>query len=216
MAALFAVTMALARTAAAAPEASVWKAIDLPDRPPATFTILDDRDIEVATATSAGFLYREAAGTGGQLAWRWRVDRQGRAGDLMRRGQDDRPLAVHLWFPDESIGGALKRMFAELVGYPAVGRVMTYVWAAGDEKGKRFANPYLKPGQGVVIVLRDARDGWGTWRDESVDFTADYWRAFGSPAPAPRFLAVSGDSDDLGGTTLGRIAMLRFEPSGPN
>lgn len=195
----------------AAPEFGEWKVLELPDRAPARFTILDNQEIEVATAASASFFYRDAPGAAGWLAWRWRVDRPGRAGDLMQQGQDDRPLAVHLWFPDDSIGGVFKGLFTELFGYPAVGRVMTYVWAAGNEKGKRFANPYLEPGQGVVIVLRDAGDGWGLWRDESVDFAADYQRAFGTAPPAPRFLAVSGDSDDLGGATLGRIVEPRFQ-----
>ncbi|MEQ9639646.1 MAG: DUF3047 domain-containing protein [Alphaproteobacteria bacterium] len=188
-----------------------WKLLTLPDKAPASFERLADGTIEIATDGSVAFLYRTAPEDCVRMTWRWRVDKAGPAGDLMRKGQDDRPLAVHLWFADESMQAGLKGTVAKLLGYPSYGRVLTYVWAPGDTKGKRFANPYMDDGQGAVIVLRDARDGTMTWRDETVDIVADYVAAFGSMPLAPAYVAVSGDSDDLGGMTLGRIADLKLE-----
>lgn len=197
--------------ALAAQDGSAWQVLELPGRAPAQFVLMDEGVIEVATKSSVSFLYRETADGGGKLSWRWRVDQRGPVGDLMRRGQDDRPLAVHLWFPEDSEGTSFNSLMGSLFGYPVFGRAITYVWAPDTTKGKHFENPYLDAGQGVVIVLRDRSDGLRRWRDESVDYAADYARHFGGHPPAPSFIAVSGDSDDLGGATQGWIAGLRFE-----
>jgi hypothetical protein len=192
-------------------DAQGWDSLSLPDRATARFVLRDDGAIEVETMASVGFLYRGVDEAGGQLAWRWRVDKGGPESDLMQRGRDDRPLAVHLWFPQQAGEAEFKDLLAGLFGYPRFGRALTYVWAADGSKGKRFANPYLEPGKGMIIVLRDRRDGLGAWQSETVDYAADYRRHFGALAPPPKFVAISGDSDDLGGMTLGQVAGLHFQ-----
>ncbi len=188
-----------------------WKLLTLPDKTPASFQRVSDGAIEVATDSSVAFIYREAPEDSVAMSWRWRVDKAGPDSDVMLKGADDRPLAVHLWFADESIQTGLRGTVARLLGYPSYGRVLTYVWATGDAKGKRFANPYMQDGQGAVIVLRDASDGTMTWRKETVDIVADYVAAFGSKPLAPAYVALSGDSDDLGGMTLGRVADIKLK-----
>ncbi|MGF1608238.1 MAG: DUF3047 domain-containing protein [Kiloniellales bacterium] len=186
-----------------------WQTLSLPDRAPARFALRSDGVIEVETKASVGFLYRDVEQAGGRLVWRWRVDKGGPASDLMQRGEDDRPLAVHLWFPEQET--SFKDLLAGFFGYPRFGRAITYVWAADGSKGKRFANPYLDPGQGMIIVLRDRSDDLGAWHSETVDYAADYRRHFGTAPPPPKFVAISGDSDDLGGMTLGWVAGLQFQ-----
>lgn len=199
-----------AGSAAAVQDGTVWQVLELPGLAPARFTLPSEDLIRIETDSSVGFLYREVAGDQGKLTWRWRVDECGPIGDLMRKGEDDRPLAVHLWFPDEAEDFSFNGLLGDLFGYPVFGRAITYVWAPDTTKGKRFDNPHLETGQGVIIVLRDRRDGWGRWQYETVDYAADYARHFGTAAPMPRFVAISGDSDDLGGMTLGWVAELRF------
>ena len=186
-----------------------WKLLEMPDKPPADFALAPDGSIEVTSDGSVAFLYREASG-GLTGQWRWRVDRAGPANDPAVKGRDDRPLAVHIWFPDEAVSAGLKGLLAEMMGYPSYGRVLTYMWAAGDAKGRRFASPYFEPGQGAVVVLRDSSDGLGEWHEEKVDIAADYRAAFGAEPVAPAYVALSADSDDLGGMTLGRVADLEL------
>ena len=201
-------TMLLAAAPAWAALADLgWKLLELPDKVPARFALLPDGSIEVASAGSVAFLYREAAG-GLNARWRWRVDKAGPASDPAAKGRDDRPLAVHIWFPDEAVRSGLRGLLAEMLGYPSYGRVLTYMWAAGEAKGRRFASPYFNPGQGAVVVLRDSSDGLGEWHDETVNIAADYRAAFGAEPVAPSYVALSADSDDLGGMTLGRVADL--------
>ena len=210
-AALLAGVAALGAGPATAVQSEVtWQVLELPGLAPARFTLPSADLIKIETDSSVGFLYREVAGDEGKLTWRWRVDACGPIGDLMRKGHDDRPLAVHLWFPDEAEDFSFNGLLGSLFGYPVFGRAITYVWAPDTTKGKRFDNPHLETGQGVIIVLRDRRDGLGRWQYETVDYAADYARHFGTTAPMPSFLAISGDSDDLGGMSLGWVADLRF------
>ena len=46
---------------------------------------------------------------------------------------------------------------------------------------------------------------------ETVDFAADFRRAFGYAAPAPVYVAISADSDDTGSRTAGSVSALGFE-----
>lgn len=188
-----------------------WKVLEFPDKEPAEFAELPDGAIEVRTDGSVAVLYREAGPGAETLTWRWRVDEVGPPSDLTQKGADDRPLAVHLWFPDEEMQSGFRGMVAELLGYPSYGRVLTYVWAPGEAETRRFPNPYMQDGQGEVIVLRDADDGLKQWREETVDVAADYRAAFGAEPIAPSYVAVSGDSDDLGGMSLGRVADIRLK-----
>ena len=181
-----------------------WRLLVLPEDEPADFALKADGSIEVASNASAAFLYREVEGAGDILTWSWRIDHPGPVADPTARGADDRPLAVHLWFPEEEDSRSLQKAFAGLFGYPVFGRIVTYIWATDESQGKRFENPYLDD-EGLVIVLRDRRDPIGLWVEERIDFAADFERHFGQAAPEPRYIAISGDSDDLGGMTLGRI-----------
>lgn len=146
-----------------------------------------------------------------RLSWRWRVTSGPGATDLARRGGEDRAIAVHVWYPagDEGFLAGLGR---RLAGLPAVGRAVSYVWGGDRPAGTILDNPFLD--DAVQIVVEPA--GTGGWRRVTADVAADYRRAFGEAPPSrPRFLAVSGDTDDTGGFLDVAVADLAFE-GGPD
>ena len=93
-------------------------------------------------------------------------------------------------------------------GYPAIGRVMTYVWGGTKERGTAFAHPHFDEGR--LTVLRGPEAATGTWYEENIDIAADYRQAFGEDPQDRLYLAVSADSDDRGGMSSAVLEALRW------
>ena len=191
-----------------------WKVLTLPGKAATRFTGRSDGAIEVTAADSVAFLYRPVSDRDRkkrQLSWRWRVERTMPATDLSRIGQDDRPLALHVWFPDEQAGimGRLGAAFAGIFDVPLPGKVLTYVWGGTGRRGDRLANPHM-PGDGTMIILRSGDSPTGRWFTEQIDFAADFERAFNYKSPAPSYIAVSGDADDTRAQCVALIAEIAF------
>ncbi|MCP5366896.1 MAG: DUF3047 domain-containing protein [Hyphomicrobiales bacterium] len=214
-AALCAALAAGAALAAAPPAA--WMELALPAKARNVFTHPEPGMVRVASDHSVSFLYRpvtEAERGGRALAWRWRVNRAPAPTDLTMAGMDDRPLAVHVWFGDAAaplpLGTALARLLGLAPEFPR-GRLITYVWGGIQDRGTAFANPYPST-DGAVIVLRcGTTTDTGRWFDERVDLAADFRRVFGAEMPPPTHLAISADTDDKGGASLGSVAGLAFQ-----
>jgi Protein of unknown function (DUF3047) len=138
------------------------------------------------------------------LHWRWRVLDAPPPSDPRSKGHDDRPLAVHLAFARP---GILERLG---MGAPFDGKLLTYQLSGLGVPGAFVANPYL-PQDGVLVLLHPGVVPPGRWFEEAVDWQADHLRAFGStPAEPPSVLAVSIDTDDLGGLARAEIDQLRM------
>ncbi len=190
-----------------------WTTFGLPDKAAADFIGRDDGSLEVRADGAVGFLYREvsAAVPDQALTWRWRVDQAIPATDLSRRGRDDRPLAVHLWFTPLPDQGSFWGTIADIFGQPRPGYALTYVWGGTAARGARFDNPYLD--DGVIVVLRPGSAATGTWYEEHIDIRADFRRVFGFEPPELAYIAISADTDDLAVASIGRIADLRLRPA---
>lgn len=194
--------------ASAVQATSPWRVFALDDAPPATFSVAPDGAVTARADGAVAFLYRAVeAPAGARLAWRWRVDRDIPAVPLDRVG-DDRPLAVHVWFPAAGVFGALRAGLAELAGAPPIGYALTYVWGGTAARGAIVPNPHLDTG--AIVVLRPGGTPTATWFDETVDVAADFKRAFGFAAPAPSHLAISADTDDTATSSAGVVAGLDF------
>ena len=189
---------------------SGWKTIGVPGEDETQFEIKPDGALRVISDASVAFRYKEIESAGETLTWRWRVDAMGPPSDPMQVGADDRPIAVHLWFPEQDDQSSLFGGLAELFGYPEVGNALTYTWGGSAKQPRTMPNPHLTEGQGALIVLQTEASATKQWTQETIDFREDFRDAFGKEAPQPSHIAISGDSDDLGGYREGRIADLRF------
>ncbi|MGD1934673.1 MAG: DUF3047 domain-containing protein [Candidatus Phaeomarinobacter sp.] len=207
---LAALAMAGVSTTAFAIERDGWRLLGVPGVKESAIGWQDDDTMEVISDSSVAFYYREVMPETQTLSWRWRVMDAGVQTDLRTPGEDDRPVALHLWFPKDDESGSLFGWAASLLGYPPVGRAITYVWGGTEPRGTAFINPHLADSQGMIIVLRTTAASEDGWAEETVDFAADYERYFGGPSPKPSHIAISGDSDDLGGLRSARISDLRF------
>ncbi len=187
-----------------------WKTIGVPGEDQSQFEIKPDGSLRVISDTSVAFRYKELTSVGEKLAWRWRVDTMGPPSDPLQVGADDRPIAVHLWFPEQDDQSSLFGGLAELFGYPEVGNALTYTWGGSTSQPRTMPNPHLREGQGALIILQTEASTTKRWTEETIDFREDFRKAFGKEAPQPSHIAISGDSDDLGGYREGRIADLRF------
>ncbi|MDD9877463.1 MAG: DUF3047 domain-containing protein [Magnetovibrio sp.] len=202
----------LGASAAAGP---TWKMLEVPGIEPTQFRV-DADVIAIDSRMGASFLYRDltpAERRATVLRWRWRVDMDMPAADLRRPGADDRELAVHVWFPETAAAGdlfeRLRNTVVSVLGFPVTGRTLSYVWGGRGARGEGFPNPHNAP-DGHMIILRPGGTPTGRWMDETIDIAADYRRVFGTEPPPAGYVAVSSDSDDLGGVCVGRIAGLRF------
>lgn len=213
------VLLALATAFAARAEVPLpagWKLLKIPGKAVTAFVAGSRGAIKVSANDSVGFLYRDAAdmfGTGNRLSWRWRVDMTPPATALDVKGMDDRPLAVHVWFEDEDGSGSdwgLKaRLGAWLLDQPLPGKMLTYVWGGTAKRGTSMKNPY-RQSAGQIIVLRPGDSTIGKWFEESVDITADFEAAFGYRPGMPAYVAVSADTDDKGGRSMGVVMDIAF------
>lgn len=176
-----------------------------------------DGSIEINTDRSASLLYLpieiDPADTP-HLSWRWRVDENLPATDLSRRGGDDRPAAIFVFFEWQPETASLKeRMLRPLVearqGPDAPGRLLSYTWGGAHPTGSLIKSAYFGSA-GMQVILRNGDAPTGEWVSEHVDVAADYERIFGTPPPPIRQLALSADSDDTGGQSRAAIAELMF------
>ena len=188
---------------------SDWQLLTVPDKTPARFTVEGPAGLRVEAMDAVAFLYKETTRSSGKsLTWRWRVDKGLPPSPQDRVGQDDRPLAVHIWFPMPPEERSFFDDLGSLFGYPAIGRVLTYVWGGTRERGAVFDHPHFE--EGKLIVLRGPEAAFKTWYDESIDLAADYRRAFGEAPPERIFIAISADSDDLGGMSSAALDSLKW------
>lgn len=194
-----------------------WQFYSFRPRDMTRFVGSGDGVIKVTTTGSAGFLYRgviESESEGRFISWRWRVDENMDPTDLESKGKDDRPLALHLLFPFRpgQIGLATQLSslaLAGLINKPISGKMITYVWGGKGNRGDMIDNPY-RGSDGVLIILRTGNSETGEWQSETVDFAADFERAFGFPAESPTHIVISGDSDDTNSRSVGLIGAIRF------
>ena len=198
-------------------ERAGWNVLAFPGKAETRFVGRPDGVIEVTAENSVALLYHGATPAQARkryLSWRWRVDQTMPPTDLSLKGYDDRPLAVHVWFPYEPDRlGWWQRLtratIAPIVGVPVFGRVLIYVWGGTGVRGDTLVNPYTGP-DGVMFILRPGNAPTGRWFDEKVDIAADFERAFDYPAPAPTFIAVSADADDTKSRSVALIADITF------
>jgi hypothetical protein len=182
-----------------------WRLQPVRGRAVAQFALEEAGVVRITAQDSVGFLLRPFPGQPGRLGWRWRVESAAAPSDASARGADDRSAALHVLF---AATGVLSFMRRGLTPEGMAGRGLTYCWGGGPP-GLRLPNPYA-PRDGALIILRGAEAPLATWLEEGVDVAADYAAAFRETPPAVTHLALSADTDDLGGRAVVRITPPRW------
>ncbi len=193
-----------------------WQTLNVPGKPATQFRAAPDGAIEVSASESVGFLYRElpkSAAPVTRVSWRWRVDATPPSTDLSVKGKDDRPLAIHICFDTEDAPPSRWSLMDQVGKWtrtsPLRGKVLTYVWGGVRDRGDRIENPYFKS-KGQIIILRPGDSPTGQWFVEDIDIVSDFKIAFGYPPPKVRLIAISADTDDKRGMSMGKVADLEF------
>lgn len=202
-----------------------WKVHVPSKKSAAVFSVEADESLTVTADQAVAFLYSfipDDGKTSTVLSWEWQVMRDFAGTDLSEPGADDRPIAVHVYFSDQK-AGLLKRLgsgLAGMFGVPVSGRALTYVWGGLQPPRSMMPNPFMKEGEGALVVLQasDPSVAQG-WRSETVDLAADYRAAFGEEPPPLSVVAVSADTDDTGAVSRAQIRGLSLgveaQNSGP-
>ncbi|MBI3709020.1 MAG: DUF3047 domain-containing protein [Proteobacteria bacterium] len=199
-------------------EALEWRRLDFDGKPPTMFVGTPNGEIEIIADRSMSVLTHKLMVDLNEtpcLSWRWQVRESSiPAADLSRRGEDDRPLMVSVGFPFQPD----RATFFERVRYAIVrgvtgreisGRLLAYVWGGKGQRGDVVASPQLET-VGQMRILRPTDTPLGVWAQEAVDIRSEFEAAFGFQPPAPMEIGLSGDADDTGSRSVGRIADLRF------
>ncbi len=185
-----------------------WLMLVFDGIPPSDFMGMVDGTLQVRAKNSSSVLYRQVADdpvTATSMSWSWQVVDGLPATDLRQTDGDDRVLAVHVVFAEQSLMARLKGAMSPF----ARGRVLTYVWG-GDTKDS-FPHPHLPNEKGWMTIKRPAATAHNAWFDETVDLAADYKRAFGEDdLPPIAYVGVSSDADDLGASCFGMIRDIRL------
>lgn len=148
------------------------------------------------------------------LTFSWRRLGPGVDTDLTKKGGDDRTLAVYVAFPYQPKRASLKerllRPFVEASeGADAPGRVLTYLWGGGKQRGRWFENPYTGSA-GWMQILQLPSDPEQVWFSHQIDVRADFKDRFGYPAPNPSYIAIAADSDDTRTMFSAQVKTLGF------
>jgi len=196
-------------------DSSAWEEWSFPNRKPAEFSVSSDGAISVQADSAVSLLYREVRDDEKDahiLSWRWRVDESPPPTDLTTPGEDDRALAVHVWFPPEDGAWSVMSTLSSLTGLPLPGQAITYIWGGEHPPQTLLVNPHLE--NGAMIILRDATSATGVWFEETVNIDADFTRAFSHrPVRRPYYILISADSDDTQSTIRAEIAGIHFSQS---
>ncbi|MFZ5784860.1 MAG: DUF3047 domain-containing protein, partial [Acidobacteriota bacterium] len=188
--------------------APAWEVLRLGRRPPTTYSVVEEKGARAVQAVSrrgAALLFvrvdADLADTP-ILRWRWRVVDAPDGGDLRTIERDDAAARVVVGFrytralvpPGQRLAYLMfKLRHGEFPPYSA----LAYVWSAHPPAGTALRHPdYERLHQ---VVLHDARDADGRWREERRDLLADYRDAFGAPPPRVSHVAVMSDADDTKG-----------------
>lgn len=189
---------------------------------------LDGRAVlRVEAAGSYGHLVhplvppRPAAGV---LVWRWRLDRPNAQADLRRRAGDDVALKVcvafdlplaQVPFVERQVLRLARARSGHGAALPAA--TVCYVHDPALPAGTVLDNIHSRRLR--MIVVRGAGDPLGVWQEERREPAADFLRLFGDEAagvvPAVTAVAVSGDADNTGASSLGHVEALAWPVAAP-
>lgn len=196
---------------------SGWESLTFSGISPTQFSSADPHELTIASTRSSSLLWRVLAEDDWRsisASWRWRVDESVVPAPLDIEGKDDRAIAIFFLFArdEQAARSAAGAGSLSSAMWRSSGAVLSYVWGGDAPAGTVVSFPQMGDA-GRQIILHNALAPLGRWTDETVDFRADFTRAFGRP-PGPLIaIAIASDSDDTGGANTAAIRALGLAPS---
>ena len=204
-----------------------WRAVGLP-RNKAPMAQLDIASIEgvralrLQTDKSYGTLVHElpggVPGLDATIKWRWRLDQPIANADLRKKEGDDAALKVCVMFdmPLEQVPfgeRTVLRLARSLSSELLPAATICYISDRSLATGTALPNIYSRRVRSIIV------DGQSSplaqWRPHERRISADFLRLFGDESkvvPPVLAVVVGADTDNTGGSSLGYIADLMFNP----
>lgn len=154
-------------------QATGWRLLTFAGIPATRFEQMTDGAIAVDTMSSSAVLYKRLPedAEGHILTWRWKVKKGLPPTDQSRKGADDRPLAVHVWFePRVATSGFFKTM-VRAFGFDVPGRVLTYTWGAPAWKAMSSSIRTMRTKVASLSCAEAARPRTCGWTNASISPT---------------------------------------------
>ena len=194
-----------------------WQEFTFENKSPNKYSTCGLGCIEVISQSSVSMLGRsiqKKLTAKSVLSWEWKILQPVFLSDITLKGSDDRSLALYITFPFDpetaSFREKLLRPMVELIeGKNAPGRMLSYIWTGYGKADELYKSPFYG-GVNVMIVKRNSSDPLNKWQNESVNLVADYQRAFGSKPHKISEILIGADTDDLLGSSIGRLRNLNL------
>ncbi|MBT7731727.1 MAG: DUF3047 domain-containing protein [Rhodospirillaceae bacterium] len=194
-----------------------WQEFTFENKSPNKYSTCGLGCIEVISQSSVSMLGRsiqKKLTSNSVLSWEWKILQPVFLSDITLKGSDDRSLALYITFPFDpetaSFREKLLRPMVELIeGENAPGRMLSYIWTGYGKADELYKSPFYG-GVNVMIVKRNSSDPLNKWQNESVNLVADYQRAFGSKPHKISEILIGADTDDLLGSSIGRLRNLNL------
>ena len=194
-----------------------WQEFTFENKSPNKYSTCGLGCIEVISQSSVSMLGRsiqKKLTAKSVLSWEWKILQPVFLSDITLKGSDDRSLALYITFPFDpetaSFREKLLRPMVELIeGKNAPGRMLSYIWTGYGKADELYKSPFYG-GVNVMIVKRNSSDPLNKWQKESVNLVADYQRAFGSKPHKISEILIGADTDDLLGSSIGRLRNINL------
>lgn len=189
-----------------------WQPIYIPSAKKRTaFAIVEDqghRVLGISAGASAGSLAISLNASPVSypiLRWRWKLPQHNSKTNLLTKKGDDYPARVYVMFDFDTgklgfLDRAKLRMAQTLYGDRVHAAALCYVWDPKHPAGTTAWNAYTNRVR--MIVVRSGDEKLGQWMEEERDIAQDFKAAFGEDPPTISAIAIGGDSDNTGETTL--------------
>jgi len=148
------------------------------------------------------------------LSWSWMAKNIIESGDARKKSGDDYPVRIYVIFkydPEQAGFGekiqynAIKLIYGE---YPPKAS-LNYIWSNKKLNTDFLFSPYTK--KAAMISIDAGKEKLGIWQSHSVNILEDYKKIFGSDPPKIASLAIMGDSDNTGESSLAFIDYIKLE-----
>ncbi len=201
-----------------------WQPIYIPSVKKHTgFAIEEDegrRVLRVSAAASAGSLATSLSVNPIShpiLRWRWKLPKHNPKTNLRTKRGDDYPARIYVMFHyDLNKLGFLDRtkirLARKLYGEQVPAAALCYIWDPKLPVGTTAWNAYTNRVR--MIVVRGGEEKLGQWAEEERNIVQDFKAAFGEDPPMISAIAVGGDSDNTGETTVSFLGDLKLTRTG--